>query len=185
MEFKGVRFMPPDMLGLSQIYLNIEKIAGIEKWFDPKCMDNFEPLSVRDFGNGVYTLTDGHTRAYVAYKNGVQVPVIYDNDDIVTCETGMLLYTADIEWCERFGLKNVSCLENRILSGEMYKKLWHQRCDRSHDLLMQTSTEERARMQSEVPHLFLYGASEDLTVLYFESRSGELYSYKNRTLTRE
>ena len=186
MEFQGIKLMPIDMLGLSQIYLSSEKILNIEKWFDPRCMDNFEPLPVRDFGNGVYTLTDGHTRAYVAYKNGVRaVPVVYDNDDIVACETGEMLYNADIEWCERFGLKNVSCLENRILNAEMYKKLWEERCDRSHALLTQTTREEREIMQNFAPELFLYGASDDLSALYYESKSGELYHYKHGTLARE
>lgn len=41
------------------------------------------------------TLTDGHTRAYIAYKNGVSyLPVIYDNDDMITSKVGQLTKTS-------------------------------------------------------------------------------------------
>ena len=77
MEFSGIKLINIDMLGLSQIYLNLNKITSVTKWFDPQCMDNSQPLTVYDFCNGKYTITDGHTRAYVAYKNGVSVLPVY------------------------------------------------------------------------------------------------------------
>ena len=40
-------------------------------------------------------------------------------------------------------------------------------------------------MQEKAPDLFLYGASEDLNELYFESSSGELFVYKNGLLQKE
>ena len=70
MEFSGIKLIDIDMLGLSQIYLNSDKIKSVEEWFNPHHMEFFQPLPVYDFGNNVYTLTDGHTRAYVAYKSG-------------------------------------------------------------------------------------------------------------------
>ena len=186
MEFHGIKLLPIDMLGLSQLYLSSEKLAGVESWFNPHCMDNFEPLPVHDFGNNVYTLTDGHTRAYVAYKNGVQtLPIVYDHDEIVAGETGQLLYKADIEWCKRFRLTHIRHLENRILSHDLYKKLWQERCERSYHLLTQTSDKERAKMQNLAQDLFLYGTSADLSELFFESKSGELYLYKNNALIGE
>ncbi len=186
MEFSGVKLIDINQLGLSQIYLSTEKIAAVMEWFDPHNMDNFEPLSVRDFGNGRYTLTDGHTRAYVAYKNGVSVlPTIYDKDEMVTNETGQLLYRADIEWCKRFWLCHIGQLENRILEKSAYQKLWMERCDRSYELLTRTSCSEREHLQSFVSNFYLYGANEDLSVLYFESESGDLFYYKNNVLMPE
>lgn len=89
--------MHVDRLGLSQIYLSLDKIQSVTEWFDPQRMDLFAPLPVHNFGNNAYTLTDGHTRAYVAYKNGVSLlPVFYDKDDIVTNQLGQMLYKADI-----------------------------------------------------------------------------------------
>lgn len=186
MEFHGIKMMHIDLLGLSQIYLNSDKIASITEWFHPQCMDSFQPLQVHDFGNNTYTLIDGHTRTYVAYKNGVSVlPIVYSNDDIVTNKVGQMLYKADLDWCKRFGLSHIKHLENRILNKSAYQKLWMERCDRSYNLLTKTSYNERMQLQNLVPGLFLYGASEDMLALFFENEKGELFLYKNNTLTLE
>lgn len=186
MEFSGIKFINIDLLGLSQIYLSASKIDSVAEWFNPQCMENFQPLSVHDFGDNTYTITDGHTRAYVAYKNGVSVlPVFYDNDDMITNWVGQMSYKADLEWCKRFRLSHIKQLGNRILDKNVYQKLWIERCDRSYDLLTQTSHSERIRMQKLAPDLFLYGASEDLSVLYFENEAGNLFIYKDNTLLRE
>ncbi|MDE7211347.1 MAG: hypothetical protein K2O03_07870 [Lachnospiraceae bacterium] len=180
MEFDGVKQIEIGMLGLSQIYLSSEKITSIEKWFDPQCMENFQPLCVHDFGNQRYTITDGHTRAYVAYKNGISVlPAVYDRDDIVTGPIGQMLYKADIDWCERFRLSHIMHLENRILDRDAYQKLWIGRCDRSYDLLTQASDSEQALLQKLTSDLFLYGASEDMSIFFFENKAGQLFMYQD------
>ncbi|MCI9095050.1 MAG: hypothetical protein HFI95_02390 [Lachnospiraceae bacterium] len=186
MKFSGIRMMSIDMLGLSQIYLNADKIASVSEWFNPHCMENFSPLPVHDFGNNVYTLTDGHTRAYVAYKSGVRVlPVSYDNDDIVAGEAGQMLYRADLDWCRRLGLSHIKQLGNRILNDSAYQKLWIRRCDRSYNLLTKASCAERNKLQKSVPDLFLYGASEDKSTLYFEDMAGRLFFFKDSILLPE
>ena len=170
MAFVGVINYPLMELGLSQIYLNEDKIRAIEKWFNPDNMDIFEPLTVHDYGNGKYTLTDGHSRAYVAYKNGLTViPIVYDNDEIVAGEIGQILYRTDIEWCNRFSIYNISHLKHRIISNEDYQRLWVERCNRSYNLLVQTTMQERELIQNKHPELFLYGASDDLSEFYFEN----------------
>ncbi len=173
-------------LGMSQIYLNADKIKEIEKWFKQDDMSVFKPISVHDFGNGKYTIVDGHSRAYVAYKYGItQVPIIYNNDDIITGNIGQSLYRADLEWCNRFHIENISHLENRILTGDEYQRLWIERCDRSYDLLTQTTEKEREQIQNQVPELFLYGAEEDLSKMYFENSSGELFVYSDSGIFKE
>ena len=180
MEFKGVINYPIMELGVSQIFLNEDKIKAVEEWFDLGNMHIFEPLTVRDFGNGKYTLTDGHSRAYVAYKNGITViPIVYDNDEIVAGEIGQKLYKTDIEWCNRFFIFNISHLAKRIINNDDYQRLWIERCDRSYNLLTQMTEEERQLIQSKKPNLFLYGASDDLSELYFENSEGELVVYQN------
>lgn len=186
MEFQGIKLINVDLLGLSQIYLSSNKIASVTEWFNPQCMDNFQPLPVHDFGNNTYTLTDGHTRAYVAYKNGVSLlPVFYDNDDIVTNQIGQMLYNADIEWCKRFRLSHIKQLEHRIINKNTYQKLWIDRCDRSYNLLTKTSHSERIQLENLVPDLFLYGASEDISTLFFENEAGELFIYRDNILLSE
>lgn len=180
MEFKGVINYPIMELGVSQIFLNEDKIKAVEEWFDLGNMHIFEPLTVRDFGNGKYTLTDGHSRAYVAYKNGITViPIVYDNDEIVAGEIGQKLYKTDIEWCNRFFIFNISHLAKRIINNDDYQRLWIERCDRSYNLLTQMTEEEYQLIQSKKPNLFLYGASEDLSELYFENSEGESVVYQN------
>ena len=180
MEFKGVINYPIMELGVSQIFLNEDKIKAVEEWFDLGNMHIFEPLTVRDFGNGKYTLTDGHSRAYVAYKNGITViPIVYDNDEIVAGEIGQKMYKTDIEWCNRFFIFNISHLAKRIINNDDYQRLWIERCDRSYNLLTQMTEEERQLIQSIKPNLFLYGASDDLSELYFENSEGKSVVYQN------
>ena len=70
-------------------------------------------------------------------------------------------------------------MENRILTSEEYQHLWIERCERSYNLLTQTTDEDRELMQNKVPELFLYGASESLSEIYFENFVGELFVYKD------
>lgn len=47
------------------------------------------------------------------------------------------------------------------------------------------SCNERMQLQNLVPGLFLYGASEDLSVLFFENQVGNLFLYKDNALIPE
>ena len=178
--FQGVKNIRIVELGLSQLYLNADKLSNISKWFKQHDLSDFEPLPVHNFGNGRLTLTDGHSRAFIAYMAGLEeIPVIYDTDEMVTSKIGQLFYKNDIIWCDRFNLRNICDLECRIVSNEDYKKLWIARCDRSHNLLTQTNELERHNLSLLHSNLFLYGASEDLKILYFENSKGDCFEYKN------
>lgn len=186
MKFCGIKQINIDSIGLSQIYISLDKYSAVTEWFCPEHMEIFQPVSVYDFGNSAYTLTDGHTRTLVAYQNGISaVPAIYDNDDIVTNTLGQMLYKADIEWCARFGLLHIKHLENRIINKSKYEKLWMERCNRSYNLITGTSENDRIELQALVPELFLYGASEDVSELYFENESGDLFVYRKHILLPE
>lgn len=119
MLFEGVKLFDISNLSLSQIYLSKKKIECVTAWFTTSLI-NFQPVCVRDFlSNGNLHITDGHTRTYVAWLNGIkQIPVIYDNCEIVSCELGQIQYENDIEWCKRFDLHNISSLSNRILPAK-------------------------------------------------------------------
>ncbi|MBQ4573958.1 MAG: GNAT family N-acetyltransferase [Clostridia bacterium] len=176
--FSGVRYVPIADLGLSQIYLNDDKLTRIKQWFNPNDITGFQPLPVYDFGNGKLTLTDGHSRAFVAYKTGLcELPVIYDTDEIVTSKTGQMLYKNDIIWCERFDLKSICDLEKRIVSNEEYEIQWIDRCNKAYNLLTKTDEQQRANWQRMHSELYLYGASEDLKSLFFEDIHGNSFSF--------
>lgn len=125
--FSGIQWVPPIELGVSQLYLSQSKLEKIKNWLDPNHMDLCEPLSVHDFGNGRLTLTDGHSRAFVAYQLKIKIPIVYDTDDVVTCAEGQMLYKNDIEWCQRFHIQTVADLESRIVDPSEYQHLWIER----------------------------------------------------------
>ena len=178
LQVDGIAWIPVTDLGISQIYLSQQKLDNIQTWFTPNNLDNFQPLPVHDFGNGRLTLTDGHSRAFSAYAAGLQtVPVVYDLDEIITNSTGQLLYRNDIFWCDRFGLHSVADLRDRILPPDLYQALWNRRCDAGYHLLTQTTPEQRLSWASLHSNLYLYGASEDLSILYFEDAEGNSIAY--------
>ncbi|MBE6890560.1 MAG: hypothetical protein E7481_00895 [Ruminococcaceae bacterium] len=176
--FSGIKYITITNLGLSQIYLNEKKLLNIEKWFKPNDLSNFSPIPVHDFGNGRLTITDGHSRAFIAHKHGLEkIPVLYDTDDIVTSQIGQLLYKNDIIWCERFNLNDIRDLGSRIITNEEYQTLWIGRCDKSYNLLTQTTAKQRADFNLLHPNLFLFGSNENLDTLFFEDKAGEVFKY--------
>ena len=175
-------------LGLSQIYLNRNKIDAIKHWFSIKNSDDYDPLPVYDFGDGKLTLTDGHSRAFVAYQLGIKkIKVQYDQDEVVTGITGQKLYKQSLIWCKRFSIDNIGKLEDRIISNEDFTHYWIERCNRSYNLLTKTSDKEFHDLSLKFENLFLYGSDEDLAHFYYESLSGELWDYDtgNQSLTIE
>ncbi len=175
-------------LNVSQIYLNRTKIDAIKNWFCVSKIDDYEPLPVYDFGDGKLTLTDGHSRAFVADQFGIKkIKVQYDRDEIVTGKTGQKLYKEALIWCKRFSIDNIGELENRIISSEDYAFYWIERCNRSYNLITKTSDKLFCNFLPDFENLLLYGADENLTHLYYESLSGKLWVYdrNNKSLTIE
>ena len=183
MRFEGVKMIDISGLRLSQIYLSQDKLNTVNSWFTPT-LENFQPIPVRDFlNNGNLHMTDGHSRTFVAWQNGLkQIPCIYDEDEMVTCKLGQRLYENNIEWCERYSLQHISDLADRILSENDYDELWRGRCGKMHDLEVALTEnkmcaeefyKKKARLQEKT--LFIYGISEDYTALYYENALGSLY----------
>ena len=174
-------------LGFSQIYLSSKKIESIQKWFD-KSLKNFDPIPVRDFiGKGQLFLTDGHTRTFVAWKNGIkELPVLYDKDeDLVTNDLSLEMYLNCINWCKRLKINNISDFSNRILSEEKYNELWNKRCDRLHYLVKALKNGKIAREffiekenQLKEKDLYIYGISKDLKILYCENNYEEQFEIR-------
>ena len=178
-----IKFINIECLKLTQIYLSQKKIDNVLAWFEPS-LSNFDPISARDFlNNGNLHITDGHTRTFIAWQNGVkQIPYIYDEDEIVTCELGQIQYEEDIIWCNRFNLQQISDLSDRILSEQGYEELWRGRCGKMYDLKVALFEKTICLKEFNVKKekleekgLFIYGISEDLKTLYYESNLGELF----------
>ena len=181
MAFQGVRFIEIDRLRLTQMYLSKHKLDGVLSWFNED-LSGFEPVPVHDFlRDGELYLTDGHTRAFAAWQAGLKtIPVIYDNDDIVTNAPGQRQYKRCIEWCESFGLRYISALGSRILDAEDYEKLWIKRCSYMHTLenaLLGGAIDEAAFLRQkavlERRGVYVLGISEDYKLLHCENADGE------------
>lgn len=171
-------------LGISQLYLCKEKLEAVSRWFDTARVGEYEPLPVYDFGNGRFTLTDGHSRAFVMICNGLHtVRVILDCDEMITSEMGQRLYKRDIEWCGRKGLHTVANLSNRIISEKRYAVLWLERCKRLHNLFS-GDIRIAENIAKRFPEMYLYGTSLNGTVLYFE-RNNKYYKYENDVMTND
>lgn len=170
-------------LGISQMYLCGERVLGVEKWFDTAKIKEYV-LPVFDFGNGRFTLTDGHSRAFVMLKHGIKsVMVKTDRDEMITSELGQRLYKRDIEWCDIRGLRSIADLSDRILPEKAFDVLWRRRCGRLYNLFTTADPAYARSAERLFPRLTLYGAGAD-GELYFES--GERYFvYKSGELTEE
>ena len=108
----------------SQFYLSEEKLERVMKWFDPEDLRNFQPLPVKCL-NGRIIFTDGHTRAYAAYRAGCnKVPLIWDEDEL-----SWDLYQICVDACLERGVRSAADLGTRILTAEEYAEKWNGWCD--------------------------------------------------------
>lgn len=111
-----------DAVQPSQLYLNGRKLALVTRWFD-FAEPNYDPLPVREI-EGRWTLTDGHTRAFVAYLAGVdELRVRRDTDDLP-----MDAYRECVGWCEREGITRIADLTGRVLNADDFEEKWVARC---------------------------------------------------------
>lgn len=108
----------------SQFYLSEEKLERIMEWFDPRDLSNFEPLPIRLL-DGQVIFTDGHTRAFAAYRAGLDsVPTVWDEDEL-----DWDLYSICVSACEKRGVRTIADLSGRILTAEEYAVKWNGWCD--------------------------------------------------------
>ena len=84
MELSGLKLSD---IHPSQFYISLEKLRQVEKWFRPDDLSHFEPVPVK-YLNGRIIFTDGHTRAFAAYRKGLaKIPLVWDEDELDWCDT--------------------------------------------------------------------------------------------------
>ncbi len=114
----------------SQFYISEAKLNGVLSWFDPKDLQNFQPLPVKQL-NGAYVLTDGHTRAYAAYLTGLsQVPLRLDTDEL-----DWDAYRLCVEACRKRCVTSIADLQGRVLTEDAYQRQWLGWCKQLHTKL--------------------------------------------------
>jgi hypothetical protein len=129
--------LPLTQIQPSQLYISAVKLARVNDWWQPPCLESLTPIPVVRLvgGNrdcvGDIVATDGHTRAFAAYRAGfTEVPVIWDTDDL-----DWRAYRICVDWCRAEGIRTVMDLAGRVVGPEDYQRLWLDRCRRMHDEL--------------------------------------------------
>jgi hypothetical protein len=113
----------------SQLYLNGRKLALATEWFDFDCPE-YDPLPVARI-DGAWTLTDGHTRAFLAALSGAEhLHVREDTDDLP-----LALYAECVAWCRDEGVTDVRDLFGRVVDADSFERLWVDRCQRAAERL--------------------------------------------------
>lgn len=109
----------------SQLYLNGRKLALATEWFDFDDPE-YDPLPVVRL-DGEWTLTDGHTRAFLAALAGAErLHVHEDTDDLP-----MALYAECVDWCRDEDVTDVRDLSGRVVNADTFEREWVDRCRRA------------------------------------------------------
>jgi len=107
----------------SQLYISEGKLRLARSWFNPLDKSIFDPIPIK-LHHGRHMMTDGHTRAVMAFFAGWEtIPVTWDDDPL-----DMQVYAECVRWCDKAALKTVADLANRIISPKDYNTLWNKRC---------------------------------------------------------
>jgi len=133
--------LPLIKLQPSQLYISAAKLAVIESQWQPPLLETLEPIPIKAL-DGRIVYTDGHTRAFAAFRQGfADIPVVWDEDDL-----DWEAYRICVAWCQDAGITTIMDLARRILPHEDYETLWHGRCRGMQEALaLQRREEERKR----------------------------------------
>lgn len=114
----------------SQFYLSAGKIEQIKTWFSPTDLSNFVPIPIKEL-NGHIIFTDGHTRAFVAYKAGLKrIPFYWDEEDL-----DWEMYQICVDACRKRNIASVADFQSRILPVSDYKRDWIGWCEVMQEVL--------------------------------------------------
>lgn len=117
MELSGLKLSD---IHPSQFYISLEKLRQVEKWFRPDDLSHFEPVPVK-YLNGRIIFTDGHTRAFAAYRKGLaKIPLVWDEDEL-----DWEAYQLCADACSSRGIHTISDLQDRVVDADVYQHLWN------------------------------------------------------------
>ncbi len=114
----------------SQLYISAAKLTYVLSRWQPPTLETLEPIPIKQL-NARVIYTDGHTRAFAAYRQGfTEIPVVWDEDDL-----DWEAYQICVDWCLDEGIRTIADLEGRVIAPEPYEALWHDRCQVMQDAL--------------------------------------------------
>lgn len=108
----------------SQLYLNGRKLALATEWFD---FDEpaYDPVPVVGL-TGELVLTDGHTRAALAWLAGADELLVENDPDADALD--LPTYRTCVGWCRDAGVTAVGDLAGRVVNADTFEAEWVERC---------------------------------------------------------
>lgn len=119
--------LPVDTVQPSQLYICREKLAAVQREFNPRLPETLRPIPIKKL-NGQWIFTDGHTRALAALCAGWSDLPVYEDPD----ELDWGAYAICVDWCLQEGITTIANLDRRVIPSEKYNILWLERCQRMH-----------------------------------------------------
>ena len=118
---------PLSALQPSQLFISIEKLANVQTSIDFSTAEGIPPIPIKHL-EGRWVMTDGHTRAYAAYRAGLERILTVVEQDLLDWEA----YLICVGWCRSAGITEIGDLDGRVLSAGEYALHWLDRCDQMH-----------------------------------------------------
>ena len=131
-----------DKIQPSQLYLSKRKLINVQKKIDPSKVESIGVIPIKKLGEDII-FTDGHTRAFAAYKAGFK-------EVFVEWETENLdwdMYEVCVKWCKDSGIFSIRDLEHRIISHKDYKILWYDRCEKLQNELVKKNIKNNSNIE--------------------------------------
>jgi len=114
----------------TQLYISAGKYRDSLTLFEQNGFGDYEPVPVKRIGKDLF-FSDGHTRAFILWENGIREIDVYDDTD----DMDWIMYLVDLEWCRDSGILLIGDLRDRVVSEQDYGEKWIDRCGESHDRL--------------------------------------------------
>lgn len=119
--------VPIDELRPSQLYIDASRLRNALEWFN--CDDpTYDPVPVLQIEDELL-LSDGHTRAFLAYIAGADTLEIVPDPD--QSELNIPLYRECMDWCREESVTQVADLVGRVVSQDTFQEKWVTRCHAS------------------------------------------------------
>jgi hypothetical protein len=108
----------------SQLYINSSKLSAVKKQYSTS-LKFLPPVPIKTI-EGKTFYTDGHTRAFFAFLEGLEeISVVWEDEEL-----DWELYEVCLKWCEEEGMNTIGDLQNSIIDNDNYQLLWLDRCKR-------------------------------------------------------
>jgi hypothetical protein len=140
--------VPLDRLQPSQLYINAAKLRSVQKQLGASGVAAPLPLPVIRLGKDL-VLTDGHTRAFAVWLDGVRrLCVAWDADEL-----DLEAYEICVDWCMQQGIRTIPNLRDRVVDPGAYQSLWLDRCAAMHRILATQRAEQVSTVCQAPPRL--------------------------------